>query len=102
MFTVIETPIFQRYATSVWSDGERESFIEWIANNPQAGDIIPGFTPLRKVRWRRAGFGKQSGVRVIFYTTLTDGTVNLLIVYPKSTTDNLSQEFLKELRKLVE
>jgi len=40
-------------------------------------------------------------VRVIDYTTLADGTISLLIVYPKSTTDNLSQAFLKELRKLV-
>lgn len=38
---------------------------------------------------------------VVYYATLATGTVNLLIVYPKSTTDNLSQAFLKELRKLV-
>jgi len=102
MLTVIETPMFQRYAASVWGDDERESFIDWIAQNPEAGDVIPGATPLRKVRWGRAGTGKRGGVRVIYYTTLADGTISLLIVYPKSTTDNLSQAFLKELRKLVE
>ena len=34
------------------------------------------------------------------YTTLADGTVSLLIVYPKSKTENLSPAFLRELRKL--
>ena len=102
MLTVVETPIFLRYAASVWGDDEREAFIDWIAQNPEAGDVIPGATPLRKVRRSRAGKGKRGGVRVIYYTTMADGTVSLLIVYPKSTTDNLSQAFLKELRKLVE
>src|SRR3546814_6410535 len=95
MFTVIETPMFQRYAASDWSDDEREAFIDWIAQNPEPGDVIPGVTPLRKVRWSRAGTGKRGGVRVIYYATQADGTVSLLIVYPKSTIDNLSQAFLK-------
>jgi hypothetical protein len=38
MRTVTETPTFQRYAASVWSDSEREEFICWIAANPLAGD----------------------------------------------------------------
>ena len=102
MLTVIETPIFRRYADEVWDDDEREAFIDWIAQNPKAGDVIPGATPLRKVRWARTGTGKRGGVRVIYYTTLADGTVSLLIVYPKSTTDNLSKAFLSKLQKLVE
>ena len=102
MLTVIETPMFLRYAASVWSDDEREIFIDWIAEHPEAGDVIPGAAPLRKVRWGRTGIGKRGGVRIIYYTTLLDGTVSLLIVYPKSTNDNLSQAFLRELRKLVE
>ena len=101
MLTVIETSMFRQYANSVWKDEEREAFIDWIARNPEAGDVIPGATPLRKVRWGRSGSGKRGGVRVIYYTTLADGTISLLIVYPKSTTDNLSQAFLQELRKLV-
>lgn len=42
MFTVKETPYFQREATKVWSDTERFEFIGWIADNPLAGDVIPG------------------------------------------------------------
>jgi len=38
--TVAETPIFQRYAAEVWVEAERERFIDWIAANPEAGDLI--------------------------------------------------------------
>jgi len=102
MLTVIETEMFQRYAERVWRDREHMDFINWIAANPLAGDVIPGFAPLRKVRWGQAGWGKRGGVRVIYYTTLMQGTVSLLMVYPKSTTDNLSPAFLRELRKILE
>lgn len=101
MLTVIETSMFQRYAAAVWDDDERGAFIDWIAENPDAGDVIPGATPLRKVRWSRSGMGKRGGVRVIYYVTLEDGTISLLVVYSKSKTENLSQAFLRELRKLV-
>jgi len=101
MLTVIETEMFQRYAARVWNDDERMAFIDWISVNPLAGDVIPGVAPLRKVRWFGSGRGKRGGVRVIYYTTLAQGTVSLLVVYPKSTTDNLSPAFLRELRKLL-
>lgn len=100
MFTVIETAVFQRYADAVWDEGERNEFVNFIAANPEAGDVISGATPLRKVRWSREGIGKRGGVRVIYFTTLADGTVSLLIVYPKSKTENLSPVFLRELRKM--
>ncbi|MBX7201218.1 MAG: hypothetical protein K1X51_17765 [Rhodospirillaceae bacterium] len=39
--TVAETPIFQRYATEVWNDGERIEFINWIAAHPSRGFAFP-------------------------------------------------------------
>jgi hypothetical protein len=33
----------------MWSDAERIEFINWIANNPDAGDVIPGSGGCRKV-----------------------------------------------------
>jgi hypothetical protein len=63
---VIEIPVFDRYASDIWTMVERDTFIAWIANNPLAGDLIPGTGGLRKVRWSRAGMGKRSGARVIY------------------------------------
>ena len=68
MHTVAETEIFQRYAASIWSETERLEFIEWIAANPLAGDVIPGSGGCRKVRWARAGMGKRGGARVFIST----------------------------------
>lgn len=99
--TVIETPIFRRYADAVWSDDDRMAFVDYIAAHPEAGDVIPGAVPLRKVRWSRDGMGKRGGVRVIYFTTQADGTVTLLIVYPKSRTESLSPAFLHALRQLI-
>jgi len=48
--TVIETPTFQRQAEKLWSEDERLAFIDWIAANPLAGDVIPGADGARKVR----------------------------------------------------
>jgi hypothetical protein len=39
--TVAETPLFSRQAQDVWDDAEREAFIEFIARNPEEGDLIP-------------------------------------------------------------
>lgn len=102
MLTVIETPMFLRYAQRIWSDAEREEFVSWIAENSEAGDVISGTHGLRKVRWSRAGMGKRGGARVIYWTRLASGEVVLLTVYDKSTQDNLSAAFLRELIKLHE
>lgn len=67
MHTVAETPIFQKYAKEIWSEDERMAFIEWIAANPCAGDVIPGSGGCRKVRWSRSGMGKRGGARVIYF-----------------------------------
>lgn len=101
MRTVSETEIFQKYAASVWSDDERIAFINWIAANPLAGDVVPGSNGCRKVRWSRGGMGKRGGARVIYFNTL-DGHIWLLIVYAKAKFDNLPAEFLAKLRDEVE
>ena len=59
MHTGVETTEFQKQAKAVWSDAEREAFIDWIAANPGAGDVIPGADGARKVRWGGAGKGKR-------------------------------------------
>ncbi|SAI74464.1 Uncharacterised protein [Bordetella ansorpii] len=99
MLTVIETDEFTTWAAKVWSDSEREAFVDWIAANPEAGDVIPGSGGCRKVRWSRAGMGKRGGARVIYYLRLASGEVVLLIVYAKAKFDNLPASFLAKLKE---
>lgn len=101
MRTVAETPIFQRYASEVWSEAERVEFINWIAANPEAGDVIPGSGGCRKVRWSVGGQGKRGGARVVYFN-VSSATIWLLIVYKKAKFDNLPTSFLAELKQGVE
>ncbi|WP_234197558.1 MULTISPECIES: transcriptional regulator [Pseudacidovorax] len=102
MFTVSETRAFVRTMEAVWRGGEREAFIDWIARNPLAGDLIVGSGGLRKVRWSRPGTGRRGGTRVITYTLLDEGQVWLLVGYTKARFDNLPTEFLVRLRKEID
>ncbi|UFH48930.1 transcriptional regulator [Pseudomonas sp. KNUC1026] len=101
MYTIIEIGTFKRCAKPVWADAERLEFITWFAVNPFAGDVIPGSSGLRKVRWSRAGIGKRAGARII-YNTLCDGCFWLLILYTKAKFDNLPAVFLNQLREEVD
>jgi len=95
MFTVIETPIFQRMVADVLTKTDRLLLINWIAGNPMAGDVIPGADGLRKVRWSRAGMGKRGGARVIYFTRLANDEVVLVAIYAKAKFDNMPAAVLK-------
>ena len=99
MHTVIESPEFIEWSAKVWSDDERMEFIDWISDNPMAGEVIPGAGPLRKVRWKRQGMGKSGGARVIYFNRLSQGEIALLLVYAKAKFDNLSAAFLLKLKE---
>lgn len=90
MLTVVETPTFQKQADKVWTQAERHAFIDWIASNPTAGDVIPGAEGARKVRWAVQGKGKRGGVRVIYFNLTADELVLLVHVYAKADRANLA------------
>jgi len=68
--TVAETQSFARSAAKIWSEVELAELVDYVAHNPEVGDIIQGTGGVRKLRWGKAGSGKRGGARVIyFYTT---------------------------------
>lgn len=96
MFTVIETPTFQKQVADVWTETDRLEFISWIAANPEAGDVIPGADGARKVRWTVQGKGKRGGARVIYFNLSDDEIVLLVAVYTKAERSNI---LLKEIKR---
>lgn len=90
MFTVVETPTFQKQAARLWSLEERHGFIDWISVNPEAGDVIPGAEGARKVRWAVRGKGKRGGVRVIYFNLSENEIVLLVAVYAKADKANIA------------
>ncbi len=99
MHTVIESPEFITCAAKVWSDDERHAFVDWIAENPEAGDVIPGSGGLRKVRWSVAGMGKRSGARVIYFVRNARGELVLVTVYNKGRIENIPAHLLRALKE---
>jgi hypothetical protein len=99
--TVAETAVFLRQAADVWTDEERSSFIDFIARNPEAGDLIPQTGGVRKVRWARQGTGKRGGVRVIYFYHAPDRPIYLLMVYAKAQREDLSPEARRSVQALV-
>ena len=102
MYTVVETPTFVADAKILWCEEEREAFCAWIAANPDAGEVIPGSGGCRKVRWSRAGAGKRSGVRIIYFTRRRDGEIWLLVIYAKSVRENIPPHLLRAIREAIE
>ncbi|MFE8646882.1 DNA-binding protein [Sphingomonas sp. NCPPB 2930] len=95
MFTVIETPTFQRQVADVWTEADRLDFIAHIAANPEVGVVIPGADGARKIRWTVAGKGKRGGARVIYFNLSGDEVVLLVAIYTKAERDNIPPKEIK-------
>jgi hypothetical protein len=99
--TVAETPLFIRQADAIWDEAEREDFINFIAANPEAGDVIPGTGGVRKIRWARTGSGKRGGARVIYFFHAASRPLYLLMIYAKARREDLSPQEKRSVRKLA-
>jgi hypothetical protein len=100
----IETPTFTRMVTALLVDDEYRGLQNELMEDPERGDIIKGGGGIRKMRYAVQGRGKSGGVRVIYYWIKDNHQIYMLVVYPKSKKDNLSDkevailhEFVKEL-----
>ena len=101
--TVAEVDPFSATAASAGlTEGEREDITIFLANNPEAGDVIPDTGGLRKLRWPGRGKGTRSGYRVVYYFFNETAPVYLLAVYPKGQQINLTVQQKKRLTKLAQ
>src|ERR1700674_5326139 len=101
LIVVAETPLFTRQGDEVWDNAERETFVNFIAGDPEAGDVIPETGGVRRLRWSRGGTGKRGGVRVIYFYHDAERPLYLLLVYAKARRENLTPDEKKSVRKLA-
>jgi hypothetical protein len=99
--TVAETPLFIRQSVGLWDDEEREAFVNFIAFNPEAGDLIPETGGVRKIRWSRPGTGKRGGARVIYFYHDIDRPIYLLMAYAKARKEDLTPEEKRTVRAIT-
>jgi len=96
----VETRIFTQRIMKLLTDDEYHDLQAMLAENPKAGDVIPGAGGLRKLRWRAAGRGKRGGLRVIYYC-LSEDRLYMIFAYDKTEQGDLTPEQLKALRAYV-
>ena len=92
MQTVIETPTFTRQADKIFSEDERRELIDLLAENPLAGDEIPGTGGVRKLRFSASGRGKRGGARVIYYYLDRAMPIYALLAYTKAAKIDMTPE----------
>ena len=97
----IETPTFTRLVTELLTDDEYAGLQRILVENPERGDIIRGGGGIRKLRYALAGRGKSGGVRAIYYWVREDQQIFMLLIYPKSKKDDLTDRELAILREFV-
>ncbi len=76
-------------------------FVEYIAHNAEAGDLIPDTGGVRKVRWRRKGTGKRGRTRVIYFYHDPQMPVSLMIIYAKAQREDMTADEKKQVRGLA-
>lgn len=97
----IETPTFTRLIADLLDDDEYSKMQTELAKRPDVGDLIKNGGGIRKLRWKRAGTGKSGGIRVIYYWLTEDNQILMLVAYPKSVKDNLTDKETAILRNLA-
>jgi hypothetical protein len=76
-----------------------------LAQNPDAGDLIPGGGGIRKIRFATQGKGKRGGARLIYYWQISKNRIFMLMASSKAKQTDLDQEqaaFFKALIKELE
>ena len=97
---IIETQIFTREINSLLTDDEYRK-LQWeLILRPKAGDLIPGGSGLRKIRWKIPGKGKRGGLRIIYYFD-SPSRIYMLLPYKKNIEENLTPKQIKILKKLI-
>lgn len=97
----IETPIFTRLITELLPDDDYRLLQTELVEDPERGALIKQGGGIRKIRFAAQGKGKSGGIRVIYYWLRDDGQIYMLLAYPKSKKDTLSDDETKILRDLV-
>lgn len=97
----IETLIFTRQIKEIATDEELRALQAVLIESPNKGDLIQGTGGLRKIRMATGNQGKSGSARVIYFLA-TGEVIYLVIAYPKSTKDSLTDLEKSELKKLTQ
>ena len=84
-------PSYERSAKGLLGEDEQHWIEQTLVENPTAGATIAGTGGVRKLRVALPGSGKSGGARVIYFYRGARGRIYLLLAYPKSVRESISQ-----------
>ena len=100
--TFVETKLFTDLVQEYLSDDEYAAMQQFLAMNPESGDVIPGSGGVRKLRWGVSGRGKRGGLRVIYFLRRRNDEVWMLTLYAKNVADNIPAKVLKKIKEEID
>src|SRR6058998_2636625 len=100
----LEAPAFTRHLQRYLEDDEYAALQQFLAVNPEAGDVMPGTGGFRKLRWRdeRRGKGRRGGLRIIHCLLVGDQQIWLFTVFGKDEAADLTTDQKRQLRAAIE
>ena len=101
MQTVAETPTFTRQAAKLFTEDETRGLINFLAENPLAGDLIRGTGGVRKLRFATSGQSKRGGSRVIYYYLNETMPIYLLLAYGKAAKADMTADEKRRVSTLA-
>lgn len=99
MLTFIELAPFSAVRDKYLDDQEFATLQQYLAEHPDAGDVISRSGGCRKLRWAASGRGKRGGMRVIYFLRLGSGQIVLVTMYAKNVRENIDANLLKRLKE---
>ena len=97
----IETSMFTRQIKQIATDEELRELQKTLIESPDKGDLIQKTGGLRKVRMATGNQGKSGSARVIYFLA-TSEVIYLVMAYPKSTKDSLTDAEKAALKTLTQ
>lgn len=100
----IEAPLFTQILPEYLTDDQYAQLQRFLAEDPEAGDVIPGTGGFRRIRWAdpKRGHGRRGGLRLIYYLFLQDSLIWFVTLYGKGEAADLTPAERRLLKTAVD
>jgi len=98
--------VMTEFFDSSWKDQkqtDKDLFLlqDELLRNPKCGDVMRGTGGFRKMRYSLTGRGKSGSLRIIYLDVPEFETLYLMLTYPKSEKDSLSNDERNDLKRIA-